>query len=292
MQSNNNHFFERALFESTGRELQVEEVFFKSGGCINNAVRLNTSAGDFFLKWNEGIEDDMFAMEANGLQLLRAGGNLRVPEVLGVGKMEEKYYLLLEYLDSRHPSATYWQSLGQGLAQQHTLTSENYGLEENNFIGRLPQNNRQNKSWVNFFRESRLEVQLGLAIYNGLVTDDFVKKYKALYPKLPELLPEEPPSLLHGDLWSGNIMAGPAGEPCLIDPAVYYGHREAEIAFTELFGGFDALFYEAYREAMPVEPGYGERKDIYNIYPLMVHVNLFGTSYLSGVERTLKKFAG
>src|SRR5699024_5918186 len=116
------------------------------------------------------------------------------------------------------------------------------------------------------------------------------KKYKALYTKLPELLTEEPPALLHGDLWSGNVMVGPSGEPCIMDPAVYYGHREAELAFTALFGGFDPNFYSAYHEANPLQQGYSDRKDIYNIYPLMVHVNLFGTSYLSGVEQALNSF--
>ena len=290
MQGNNMQFFEKALFESTGQQLQVKEVLFKSGGCINNAVQLRTSAGDFFLKWNENIEEDMFSVEANGLRLLRADGSLLIPEVLGLGKIEEKFYLLLEYIDSRYPANDYWEKLGQGLARQHSNTVDQFGLDENNYIGRLPQNNSQNKSWIDFFRDSRLDVQLGLAIYNGLVGEDFVKKYKSLYPKLPQLLTEEAPALLHGDLWSGNVMVGPAGEACLIDPAVYFGHREAELAFTELFGGFDPKFYSAYNEVKPLEPGYQERKDIYNIYPLMVHVNLFGTSYLSGVERTLNKF--
>lgn len=290
VRGDNNSFFERALFESTGQELQVIEVHFKTGGCINNAVQLTTAAGDFFLKWNENREEDMFAVEANGLRLLHAGGNLLIPGVLGLGKVEEKHYLLLEYIDSRYPAGNYWEALGQGLARQHTKTNLYFGLDENNYIGSLPQNNNQSNNWIDFFRESRLEVQLGLAIYNGRVSNDFVKKFKSLYPKLPQLLIEEPPALLHGDLWSGNVMVGPTGEPCLIDPAVYYGHREIELAFTELFGGFDKRFYSAYNEANPLAPGYQDRKDIYNIYPLMVHVNLFGTSYLSGVERTLNRF--
>lgn len=290
MYPNNNQFFEAALFESTGRQLAVEEVQFLSGGCINNAVKLNTPEGNFFIKWNETIEEDMFAAEANGLRLLQADGNLCVPEVLGLGKVEEKHYLLLEFIDSRYPAKNYWEELGRLLARQHSHTADEYGLTENNYIGRLPQNNEQSGRWSDFFRDQRLNVQLGLAIYKGLVSDSFVKRFKSLYPKLPELLPEEPPALLHGDLWSGNVMVGAEGQPCLIDPAVYFGHREAELAFTELFGGFNDRFYKAYDEEKPLAPGYKERKDIYNLYPLMVHVNLFGTSYLSGVERTLKRF--
>jgi protein-ribulosamine 3-kinase len=290
MQTNNYQFFESALFESTGLALQVMEVQFLSGGCINNAVRLKTEAGSFFLKWNESMEEDMFAAEANGLRLLREDGNLCIPEVLGLGKINAKHYLLLEFIDSRYPVPGYWEELGHALARQHSHTAGQYGLSENNYIGRLPQNNEQSGSWNDFFREKRLNVQLGLAIYKGLVDDAFVKRFKALYPKLPELLPEEPPALLHGDLWSGNVMVGPKGEPCLIDPAVYFGHREAELAFTELFGGFEERFYSAYQEEKPLQEGYAERKDIYNLYPLMVHVNIFGTSYLSGVERVLKRY--
>lgn len=290
MYPDNTPFFEQVLFESTGQALGVKEVQFLSGGCINNAVRLQTVGGDFFLKWNEQAAEGMFAAEAEGLQLLRTSDSLCIPEVLGMGKVAGKDYLLLEYIQSSAPSSAYWEDLGRSLAQLHNQTGQKYGLNHDNFIGRLPQNNEQNESWVDFFIQKRLQVQLGLAIYKGLIDASFTQRFKRLYTKLPELLPEEPPALLHGDLWSGNVMVGAKGESCLIDPAVYYGHREAELAFTELFGGFDSRFYSAYHEAKPLAPGYEERKDIYNIYPLMVHVNMFGTSYLSGVERTLKRY--
>lgn len=290
MYPDNTPFFEQVLFESTGRELGVKEAQFLSGGCINNAVRLQTASGDFFLKWNEQAAEGMFAAESDGLNILRNSDSLCIPEVLGLGKAAGKDYLLLEYIQSSAPSSAYWETLGHSLARMHSQTGEKYGLEHNNFIGRLPQNNEQSGSWVEFFTQMRLQVQLGLAIYKGLVDASFAHRFKKLYAKLPELLPEEPPALLHGDLWSGNVMVGAGGEPCLIDPAVYYGHREAELAFTELFGGFDARFYSAYNEAKPLASGYEERKDIYNIYPLMVHVNMFGTSYLNGVERTLKRY--
>ncbi|WP_017733440.1 fructosamine kinase family protein [Nafulsella turpanensis] len=290
MLGDNNSFFEQVLFESTGSQLGVEEVQLKTGGCINNAVQLKTAGGSFFLKWNEAVEEEMFAAEARGLQLLRSNGSFRIPEVLGMGKVSGKSYLLLEYIDSRHPAGNYWEELGRSLARMHTATSGQYGLDHANFIGRLPQNNEQSNSWIDFFRDSRLQVQLGLALYNKRVDEAFARRFKSLYPRLSELLTEEPPALLHGDLWSGNVMVDEQGQPSLIDPAVFYGHREAELAFTELFGGFDERFYNAYQEAKPLEPGYEERKDIYNLYPLMVHVNLFGTSYLSGVERTLNRY--
>lgn len=290
MYPDNTPFFEQVLFKSCGKELPVQEVQFLSGGCINNAVRLQTSEGDFFLKWNEQAAEGMFAAEAEGLSMLRENGSLCIPDVLGQGRVEGRDYLLLEYINSRAPAAAYWEELGRSLAQMHGQSREYYGLEHDNFIGRLPQNNQPADSWTEFFTHRRLQVQLGLALYKGLIDARFAERFKKLYAKLPELLPEEPPALLHGDLWSGNVMTGSGGQPCLIDPAVYYGHREAELAFTGLFGGFDSRFYAAYQEVSPLAPGFEERKDIYNIYPLMVHVNMFGTSYLSGVERTLNRF--
>ncbi|HZI24010.1 MAG TPA: fructosamine kinase family protein, partial [Chryseolinea sp.] len=154
----------------------------------------------------------------------------------------------------------------------------------------LPQFNNQNTSWVNFFIEQRLQVQVNLAIENGVAKADWEKKFAALYNKLPGLIPVEAPSLLHGDLWSGNLITDEKGEPCLIDPAVYYGNREADMAMTKLFGGFSGRFYAAYQEAFPLSPGHEQRVDLYNLYPLMVHVNLFGGSYVHSVESILGAF--
>ena len=163
-------------------------------------------------------------------------------------------------------------------------------MDHSNYIGRLPQRNAFEETWVDFFIEHRLEVQLGLAIYNGHVDSFYADRFRSIYAVLPDEFPDERPCLLHGDLWSGNVMIGPKGEPVILDPAVFYGHREAELAFTRMFGGFDPYFYSAYNEATPLEVGFESRIDLYNLYPLLVHVNLFGTSYLSGVERTLKRF--
>jgi len=283
-------FFERVLFKYTGQEKTLEGIRFTSGGCINNAVMLQTRQGPFFIKWNEGHHADMFEKEFRALQLLRKVGALRVPQPLVHGQIGPRYFLLMEYLESRYPQQNYWQNLGQGLALLHGHTAPQFGLDHNNYMGRLPQTNTANKEWVPFFIEQRLEVQLGLALYNEVVNAEFAEQYRALYPKLPDLLPAEQPAMLHGDLWSGNQMPGPEGEPCLFDPALYYGHREAELAMTKLFGGFEPEFYRAYNDTFPLDPGHEERYHIYNIYPLMVHVNLFGTSYLSGVQRVLKRY--
>ncbi|WP_224998179.1 fructosamine kinase family protein [Cesiribacter sp. SM1] len=284
------HFFEQALFIATGRELQLKDMQMKGGGCINQTVHLSTSGGDFFIKWNDSAGAEMFEAEAKGLALLKQTGALPVPAVIGQGQVEGRPFLLLQYLDSRSPSKNYWQALGQGLAQQHASTQDQYGLDHNNYIGRLPQNNEPLQNWTAFFIQRRLEPQLGLAYYNQQLDKAFLERFRKLYPRLEELLVEEPPALLHGDLWSGNVMAGPEGAAWIIDPAVYYGHREAELAFTRLFGGFDPAFYSAYQEVKPLEKGWEERFDIYNLYPLLVHVNLFGAGYLSGVEQIIRRY--
>lgn len=287
-----NQFFERILFQSTGKDLRLNEIRFISGGCINNAIRLRTDAGDFFLKWNESKPVHFFEVEARGLELLAPTEGLYTPEVLGVGELEGTSYLLLEFLESGYPRDSFWERLGEGLAQQHRRYGEAFGLNFDNYIGALPQNNEPRADNATFFIEKRLRVQAGLALYNERVRQDFIDRMERFYEKLSELLPPEKPSLLHGDLWSGNFLAAKDATPYILDPAVYYGAREAEIAFTRLFGGFDPVFYAAYEAAYPLEPGFGERAEIYNLYPLLVHTNLFGTSYLSGVQRVLDKHLG
>ncbi|XOV93285.1 MAG: fructosamine kinase family protein [Bacteroidota bacterium] len=283
-------FFESALFQSLGRSVTVRSSRFVSGGCINNTLKLETDEGPFFLKWNNDSDNDMFEKEAMGLKLLRDQKVLNLPEVLGTGSADGKNYLLLSYIQKSPPSGNFWKSFGQSLAALHRVSAPKYGLSHNNYIGRLPQNNEEMQNWIDFFIEKRLEVQLGLAIYNGFVDQEFAKRFRMIYAQLPGLIPSESAALLHGDLWSGNFMSGTQGLPFVYDPAVYFGHREIELAFTRLFGGFERLFYESYHESFPLEPGFEERLDIYNLYPLLVHVNLFGTSYLSGINQTLRRF--
>ncbi len=189
-----------------------------------------------------------------------------------------------------NPTKTYWETLGQSLAVLHSHTQPTFGLHFDNYIGSLPQTNTLTANGYDFFFEHRLLPQAGLALYKGLLSK---KSYDALFrlrDRLPELFPNERPALLHGDLWSGNVLINEDNKPALIDPAVYYGFREAELAFTRLFAGFDDRFYDAYDEAFPLQNGFNERVAIYNLYPLLVHVNLFGSGYVSGVERVLKQF--
>lgn len=283
-----NDFFEAAIYQSTGQEAQIKFIHFVTGGSINQTVQLETTKGSFFLKWNEHRMQDAFEKEAKGLLLLRSNTPLKVPEVLGVGSVVEKSYLLLEFIDSHAYKKDYWIVLGEGLALLHGHTQKEFGLDFDNYIGTLPQHNTPYKDWLDFFIEKRVRPQFGIAYYRDTIDKDFYSRVDALHQRLQDFFPKEVPSLLHGDLWSGNVISSKEGQPCILDPAVYYGHREMELAFTKLFGGFPQEFYDAYTHVFPLAPAFEERVGIYNIYPLMVHVNLFGTSYLSGVDKALR----
>jgi protein-ribulosamine 3-kinase len=269
----------------------ILDFSFAGGGCINQGGKLKTTIGSFFLKWNDDKKfPAMFEAEGKGLQLLHQQNTIRIPKVVGHGKNGPHQFLLLEFIEQKSRSKNYWSQLGQRLASLHRCSSERYGLNHNNYIGSLQQYNQPNSNWINFFTAQRLDVQVRLAINNGAVDAGWAKKFEALYAKLPSLIAVEKASLLHGDLWSGNLITDEKGEPCLIDPAVYYGNREADLAMTRLFGGFDEEFYSAYEEAFPLTPGAERRVDLYNLYPLLVHVNLFGGSYVYSVENILRTF--
>ena len=233
----------------------------------------------------------MFEAEARGLRLLRKPQNIDIPEVWGVGEADGLSFIILEYVREGPRNRNYWQLLGEQLAELHGNTVKEFGLDHDNYIGSLPQANKSHDNWLEFFIEERLERQLEIAAGKRKIDGHHRQKFEQLYRKLPDLLPDhEPPSLIHGDLWSGNLITNEKGMPTLIDPAVYYGNREIELAFTTLFGGFDGEFYQVYQQVMPMAPGYEERFDIYNLYPLMVHVNLFGGGYLSQVESIMRRF--
>lgn len=292
-------FFESILFQALGQPVEVIETQFLSGGDINTAAQVFSSEGVFFVKWSHAgqpVADqsdttlDPFDAEARGLNLLRQTDSLTIPHVIGYGQHTGKSYLILEYIDTSKPDSAHWEKLGQSLAELHSHTQPKFGLHFNNYIGALPQTNTPTINGHDFFFDHRLLPQAGIALYKGLLTKSHYEALFRLRNHLPDLLPNDRPALLHGDLWSGNVLATEQGAPALIDPAVYYGFREAEVAFTRLFGGFDQRFYDAYDEAFPLHDGFEERVAIYNLYPLLVHVNLFGSGYVSGVERILKIF--
>lgn len=280
----------KSLLNTQGR-IELLNFSFSGGGCINPGGRLKTTSGDFFLKWNDAKKfPSMFEAEAKGLQLLRDTNVIEVPEIIGFDELGNIQFLVLVFVEQGAPSKQYWENLGIQLALLHQRSANSFGLDHNNYIGSLRQFNLQNSSWISFFIEQRLNVQLKLAADAGLIDLIWIKNFELLYSKLPSLLPEEKPSLLHGDLWSGNIISNEKGNACLIDPAVYYGSREMDLAMTCLFGRFNNEFYLAYDETFPMLPEHAKRIDLYNLYPLLVHLNLFGREYLRSITPVVRRF--
>jgi len=272
---------EKVLAEKLGTAFHIFNNNAVSGGCINHAHKLETTSGNYFLKFNSKARfPGMFGAEAKGLEILKNTKTISVPEVICTGDHEAFSFIILEFIESGSPNKDYWEKAGAQLAMLHKTTEQKFGLDHNNYIGSLVQSNIQHEEWTSFFSEERI-------LYIG---SEIVKPYRdKLERKLNEIIPGEKPALLHGDLWSGNIMSDYNGLPCFFDPAVYYGHREMDLAMTRLFGGFPKEFYEAYHEEFPLADGFNERVDYYNLYPLLVHVNLFGGSYVDQVLAILKR---
>ena len=259
-----------------------------SGGDINDAFAVELSDGrTVFVKTNDHAPPEMFPAEARGLAWLAEARALRVPEVLAAAPE----FLALEYIEPASPRAAFDEELGRGLARLHRFSAPSFGLDHENFIGRLPQSNAPRPSWPEFYRSQRLEPQLRRAVDGGRASSAMQRGFERLFSKLEALTgPAEPPARLHGDLWGGNLHLGEAGEPCIIDPACYGGHREVDLAMMRLFGGFGAAVFAAYAEAYPLLAGHAERVPLYQLYPLMVHVNLFGGGYGASVESALGRY--
>jgi fructosamine-3-kinase len=281
-----------SLSHHLGQAIDIEIAQPVGGGSINDAYRLETEAGRFFVKVNHADRfPSMFEAEADGLRRLRAAGALRVPEVIEHGEDHDDTFLLLEWIEGGIKGPDFWEAFGRGLAQLHRNTQGRFGLERDNYIGSLRQVNTPEADWQSFFIRHRLEPQVRMARDRKRVEAGMAIRFERLFHRLDKLFPAEPPALLHGDLWSGNFLCDARGNPVLIDPAVYYGHREMDLAMTRLFGGFDDPFYAAYQADRPLEQGWEERVDLCNLYPLLVHVNLFGGGYVAQVEAVLRRWA-
>jgi fructosamine-3-kinase len=257
-----------------------------SGGDINRAHEARLADGrTVFVKSNSDAPVGMFAAEARGLGWLAQARAVRLPGVLACGPD----FLVLEHIQPGRRSAGHDEALGRGLAALHRAGAPCFGLDHDNFIGRLPQANGPLPTWAEFYRERRLLPQLRLAVDGHRAGPAIRRAFDNLLPRLEELVgPPEPPARLHGDLWGGNAMADEGGQPCLIDPAVYGGHREVDLAMMRLFGGFSGRVFPAYDESFPLAPESEARVPLYQLYFLMVHVNLFGGSYVASVEQKLR----
>ncbi|HEX4338453.1 MAG TPA: fructosamine kinase family protein [Polyangiaceae bacterium] len=264
-----------------------------SGGDINDAHGVTLADGRrYFVKSNDQADSRMFPAEARGLAWLADARALRVPAVVAVSQEgAEEPYLVLELLESRPRVRDFDERFGRGLAALHRSGAPRFGLEYDNFIGRLPQSNRAHPTWAEFYRDERLLPQLEMARRARRATARMERGFETLFARLPELVgPEEPPSRVHGDLWGGNLHVDDVGGPCLIDPAPHGGHRELDLAMMCLFGGFSSRVFDAYAEAFPLSPGEPERVALYQLYFLMVHVNLFGGSYGASAESALASY--
>ena len=270
---------EAAIARALGRGFSVRNRAPVGGGCFSEAWRLDSSEGPRFLKTGPADAADGFAAEADGLAALEGGG-MRVPRVLARGDTEGRAWLLLEYLDLRGLDGAAGARLGETLAAMHGETAGNFGWHRDNYIGATPQANGELGNWVTFLRERRLGPQLALANRRGAPAG-LAEAGARLLEALPGFFAgyDPHPSLLHGDLWGGNAAALGDGTPALFDPATYRADREAEIAMTELFGGFAPGFYQAYQAHLPLDAGYRTRKTLYNLYHLLNHFNLFGGGY-------------
>ncbi|MDC7239520.1 MAG: fructosamine kinase family protein [Spirochaetales bacterium] len=267
------------------------------GGCINSCGVLTLSSGrKIFIKRNSAAAADMFRQEAAGLEALGAvSGAPPVPEVLGGGEDGRFSFLLLEYLEAGPRNRNFWEDFGSSLAVLHREARNSAcGFDVDNYIGSGPQPNRSMDNWIDFFRIRRIEFQLKIAADHRRLDSSSVKLVQRVMDRMDTLLiPCDPggASLLHGDLWSGNFIVGPDGKACIIDPAAYYGHREADLAMTRLFGGYERSFYESYDKTWPLEQGFTERCDLYNLYHMLNHLNLFGGSYAGSVISIARQYS-
>ncbi|MFZ5503634.1 MAG: fructosamine kinase family protein [Pseudomonadota bacterium] len=266
----------------------VRNVDAVGGGSINAAYRLRgVDGGCYFVKLNAAQHHAMFAAEATALDAIAATNTLRVPRPIVQGVSGKHSYLVLEYLQLNSRGNA--QLLGEQLAALHRWTAPKFGFPADNFIGTTPQPNKWQAGWIDFWREQRLGFQLQLAAQNGCTA-----QLRHLGGRLLDALPEffagytPQPSLLHGDLWSGNHAFLGDGTPTIFDPASYYGDRECDVAMTELFGGYPENFYTAYRAAFPLDAGYPTRRDLYNLYHILNHANLFGGGYVGQAEQMVR----
>jgi fructosamine-3-kinase len=275
---------QNVLSEAEGVVIQIKDATPVSGGDISSAFMLTTNGGRYFMKLNsQSAYPLMFELESEGLDAIRQTQTVAVPQAILHGAFKDNAFLVLAWIETGAKSSQAQTILGQQLAAMHRCTASHYGFEHDNYMGSLPQSNSHYTRWLDFFIKERLQPMVQTAVGRNLLTSRQAGLFDQLYARLPQLFAEEQPALLHGDLWGGNYLVDTEGKPYLIDPAVSYGHREFDLAMTTLFGGFSSDFYAAYHEAYPLAAGWQQRAALWNLYPLLLHLNLFGASYLPQV---------
>jgi protein-ribulosamine 3-kinase len=271
---------EKSISHALSSSFTVRSAHAVAGGCINEAVRLEGATQRFFVKLNQAGMEDLFAAETAGLEALRETEAVLAPAPICLGNDRERSWLVLDFVELGSSQPNTSAVLGEQLAAMHRHTSATFGFHRNNYIGNTKQPNNPGQDWIRFVADQRIGFQLDLARRNdapGSLFDSGQRLLEGLSAFFDTYQPT--PSLLHGDLWGGNWGCTPAGEPVIFDPAVYFGDREADLAMTELFGGFDDRFYQSYRQSWALDPGYKTRKVLYNLYHILNHFNLFGGGY-------------
>jgi fructosamine-3-kinase len=279
----------KELFSTNTNEISFGSV---GGGCINQTHRIGFGHQQFFCKVNSATKfPHLFVKEANGLKLIAQQNVIKVPTVIDCFETNGQQVLLLEWINEGERTESFWKKFGEQLSALHQVSNENFGLNENNYMGSVPQSNRQTSNWIDFFIQQRLQPLINKCLSQNLLSSRHQVEFENFYKQLPAIFDQEQkPSLLHGDLWSGNFMCSQNEEPVLIDTAVYFGHPSIDLGMTTLFGGFRSAFYDAYNYHYPFPSNYKEQWEVCNLYPLLIHLFLFGKSYLSGIERTLHNY--
>ena len=275
-----------------GTNIRSVEMSPIGGGSINDTyqIRINNRL-KFFCKINGKTKfPGLFEKEKAGLELLDSSQIIRVPKIIACDFTEQNQVLILEWIEQGMKTEKFWLGFGEQLAKQHQLSNSLFGLKENNYMGALSQSNQQSGDWIQFLILERFQPQIELAVEKKLLEPSHIAHFNNLYKKLNEIFPPEKPSLLHGDLWSGNFLCDKNNQPVLIDPAVYFGHRSMDLAMTTLFGGFEDAFYQSYHQHFPFPGNYRVQWQICNLYPLLIHLNLFGPAYLSEIINTIRHY--
>lgn len=279
------------LKEEEGRFGRYRGHSALSGGDINEAYRVQTDQGDFFVKLNSAAAyPEMFKKEAAGLYALRDNSTFYIPQVLAEGSHEDTAFLILEFLDSAPRRTHFWEDFAEKLVSLHRSSHQAFGWNTDNYMGKLVQANPWTKAWSDFFAEQRLLAQAKLAFDQGRLDRSLLKDLETIAQKLDHWVPQEVPALIHGDLWSGNYHVDAKGEASLIDPAVYYGHRESDLAMMQLFGGFAPEVFEHYHSLFRLEPDWRSRINLHNLYPILIHLNLFGAAYLGQLKSMIRSY--
>jgi len=262
------------------------------GGSINRTYRIDLQNNSYFCKINSATKfPQLFEKESEGLQLIKRQAVIKVPGIVHCFQAFDYQVLILEWITPGNRDKIFWERLGKQLAALHQSSDEYFGFAENNYMGSVVQSNKPSRNWVSFFNENRLQPSISMCFDKGLLASKHVDLFDKLIVKLPGIFDEkQTPVLVHGDLWSGNFMCNQASEPVLIDPAVHYGHPSVDIGMSTLFGGFDQRFYDSYKYYNPFPVNYEEQWEVCNLYPLLIHLLLFGSGYLCQIEQTLHKY--